>query len=241
MPKNYIMQGNRREQIPLVRFCQLGDCENVQKLLKQGVSPNSVGSFGWIALQEAANEGHSAVVSLLCLQGDCRSDLNYLGSAGETALHKCTVNDDAKTMEVLLSLGSEVDVRNTGGHSALHVATYHDNFEAVRLLLSDNADVILCDRWNQTPLLRAAARGCISVVQLLLDHRSDVFLTHDQGFTPLHLAVAWGSVPTVGLLLAAGSDINALNRNRKTAADVGQSAEASLAIRDVSSQAPKLQ
>lgn len=114
------MQGNRREQIPLVRFCQLGDCENVQKLLKQ-------------------------------------------------------------------------------------------------------------------------ARRCMLVVQLLLDHRSDVFLTHDQGFTPLHLAAAWGSVPTVGLLLAAGSDINALNRNRKTAADVGQSAEASLAIRDVSSQAPKLQ
>ena len=78
-------------------------------------------------------------------------------------------------------------------------------------------------------------------MQLLLDHRSDVLLTHDQGFTPLHLATAWGSVPTVGLLLAAGSDINALNRNRKRAADVGQSAEASLAIHNVACQAPKLQ
>ena len=58
----------------------------------------------------------------------------------------------------MLSLGSEVDVRNTGGHSALHVAAYLDNFEAVRLLLSYNADVILCDRWNQTPLHRAAGK-----------------------------------------------------------------------------------
>ena len=67
---NYSDYATKSSQI----FCQLGDCENVQKILKRGVSPNRVGSFGWTALQEAAEESHSAVVSLLCLQGD----LNFM-------------------------------------------------------------------------------------------------------------------------------------------------------------------
>ena len=64
--RNYNDYATKSSQV----FCQLGDCENVQKILKRGVSPNRVGSFGWTALQEAAEESHSAVVSLLCLQGD---------------------------------------------------------------------------------------------------------------------------------------------------------------------------
>ena len=68
--RNYNDYATKSSQV----FCQLGDCENVQKILKRGVSPNRVGSFGWTALQEAAEESHSAVVSLLCLQGD----LNFM-------------------------------------------------------------------------------------------------------------------------------------------------------------------
>lgn len=143
----------RKCEVALVEACQLGDHESVRKLLEKGVSPNSVGTFGWTALQEAANGAHAAVVSLLCSYG---CEMNLLGTAGETALHKCAVSNDVKTMDVLLLSGCEVDVKNSGGHSPLHVVGYHDNVEAARLLLSYNADVRLRDRWNQTPLHRAA-------------------------------------------------------------------------------------
>ncbi len=149
----------RKCEVALVEACQLGDCENARKLLEKGVSANSVGTFGWTALQEAANGGNAAVVSLLCSYG---CEMNLLGTAGETALHKCAVNNDVKTMDVLLLSGCDVDVKNSGGHSALHVAAYHDNVEAARLLLSYNADVRLRDRWNQTPLHRAAGELAMS-------------------------------------------------------------------------------
>ncbi|CAH3162139.1 unnamed protein product [Pocillopora meandrina] len=86
-----IMQPNRHKQIALVKFCQLGDCQETEcPQNSQTWCPNRVGSFG-------------------------DRDLDSLGSDGETALYKCIVNNDVKTMKVLLSSGCEVDVRNTGG------------------------------------------------------------------------------------------------------------------------------
>lgn len=66
-------------------------------------------------------------------------------------------------MDILLSSGCAVDVRNSGGHSPLHVTAYHDQLEAAHLLLCYNADVRARDRWNQTPLHRAAGKrnACI--------------------------------------------------------------------------------
>lgn len=123
----------RKCELALVETYQLGDCIKVRRLLEQGVSSNSVGIFGWTAfMQEAASEGHTAVVSLLC-SSDCELDL--LGTAGETALHRCAANNDVQTMDVLLSSGCGVDVRNSGGHSPLHVTAYHDHLEAAQLLL----------------------------------------------------------------------------------------------------------
>ena len=90
-------------------------------------------------------------------------------------------------------------------------------------------------------LLILSARGCTAVVELLLDHGSDVLLADDQDYTPLHLAAAWGSAPTVQALLAAGSDINALNRNSKTATGVSQSSACSLVLHATACQTPKLQ
>lgn len=152
----------RKCELALVEACQLGDCIKVRKLLEQGVSANSVGTFGWTALHEAANGGHTAIV---CLLRSCDCELDFVGTAGETALHKCAANNDVKTMDVLLSSGCGVDVRNSGGHSPLHVTAYHNHLEAAQLLLCYNADVLERDRWNQTPLHRAAGKKNVCILE----------------------------------------------------------------------------
>ena len=162
----------RRKELALVDASRLGDCTKVRLLLEKGISADSLGSFGWTALQEAASGGHIDVVRLLCSYG---CDLDSLAAAGETALHKSATNGDVNTMEALLSAGCGVNVVNCGGHSPLHVAAYHGHIEATKLLLEHNANVRLNDRWKQTPLHRAAGKirnFCISLLEVFLAYSS---------------------------------------------------------------------
>ena len=81
------------EHKTLYEKCQLGDIEEVKKLLVSGGDPKkNLGSFGSTAFHVAALRGHQMIVALLLDQHGV--DPNIKCYLGVTALHIAVGNND---------------------------------------------------------------------------------------------------------------------------------------------------
>ena len=73
-----------------------------------------------------------------------------------------------ETLELLLSLGLDLQAANEAGDTALHAAVGGRGSEAiVRLLLERGADPLVANARKQTPLSMAEARGSDAVKALV--------------------------------------------------------------------------
>ena len=68
----------------LVYWASLGDMEQVEQLLADGIDPNQTDDEGYSALQAAAENDHLAVVKLLVSKG---ANVAYKGRGGPTCLN----------------------------------------------------------------------------------------------------------------------------------------------------------
>jgi len=88
----------------------------------------------------------------------------YLGlSLGRSAAGAGKVN----TMEVLISLGADVDALSDSDATPLHQAVLHNRPEAVKLLIRGNAELNSQNKSGYTPLDYATANGWTELVKLL--------------------------------------------------------------------------
>ncbi len=83
----------------LVYWASLGDVEQVEQLLSQGVNPNQTDDEGYSALQAAAENDCLAVVELLVKHG---ADVHYKGKY--TALDLAEMAGNTQIMAYLKSL-----------------------------------------------------------------------------------------------------------------------------------------
>jgi ankyrin repeat protein len=85
----------------------------------------------------------------------------------------------------LLSLGIEINHRDSDGETALHVAVsgYENNF--VSLLLEHGAGINIQDNQGNTPLLTALKQEEKNLATLLIKAGADINLADKQGITPL--------------------------------------------------------
>lgn len=70
-------------------------------------------------------------------------------------------------MEVLISLGADVDALSDSDSTPLHQAVLHNRLEAVKLLIRGNADLNSQNKSGYTPLDYATANGWTELVKLL--------------------------------------------------------------------------
>ena len=83
----------------LVYWASLGDMEQVEQLLAEGIDPNQTDDEGYSALQAAAENDHLAVVQLLVSKG---ANVAYMGEY--TALQLAEMAENIGVVEYLKSL-----------------------------------------------------------------------------------------------------------------------------------------
>ena len=121
-------------------------------------------------------------------------------------------------VEVLLSLGAEVNRINYGGLTPLMMVVegFKDDVYCTKLLISSGASVNAFGRNGETALLFAAKIGCVTTTKLLLESGASVNSVDYSGQNALLLAAKNGYVSISKLLLESGANVNALDSNSET-------------------------
>ncbi|KAL9642813.1 hypothetical protein ABK040_009888 [Willaertia magna] len=70
---------------------------------------------------------------------------------------------------LLITLGANVNIKNTEGETPLHVCCRNGVLSVAKLLISEGADVNIQNKHKVTPIMIAATLGNLSMVELLLD------------------------------------------------------------------------
>ncbi|XP_028295298.1 ankyrin repeat and EF-hand domain-containing protein 1 [Gouania willdenowi] len=119
----------------------------------------------------------------------------------------CVKNGDLQTVDLALSQGVPVDVKDTFYKMPLMVACSSGNVEMVQYLLRKGADVNTCDQFFWTPLHHAAHAGHMEIMKLLLEAGATVDAIALNGGTPLMRAIESSRSSCVELLIKAGANV----------------------------------
>ena len=124
---------------------------------------------GLTPLMEAASGGYTEVGRVLLDKG---ADVNAapVPSSRDTALTIAADKGHYRFVELLLSRGAQVDVRNKKGNSSLWLAANGGHLDVVQLLHSAGADIDSQDNRKVSCLMSAFRQGHCEVVKWLVKH-----------------------------------------------------------------------
>uniref|UniRef100_A0A1X7T6G7 Uncharacterized protein n=1 Tax=Amphimedon queenslandica TaxID=400682 RepID=A0A1X7T6G7_AMPQE len=148
----------------LVAATREGHDEIVKLLSKEADQNTSVHNK---ELYEAAERGDATGVQSALSQG---ANVNYENpeEGGATSLHVAARGGYHDVVQILLSAGAKIRLRDTRGDTALIEAARGGNCDVVELLLKKGADPSHLNYHGNTALIAAAERGHYDTVQLLL-------------------------------------------------------------------------
>jgi ankyrin repeat protein len=156
-------------------------------------------------VSDAAMRGDVEGVRTLLRGG---ADVNAAQGDGMTALHWAALNDDIKTMNVLLYAGAVTEsLTRVGAYTPLHLASSRGHAAAVSRLLEASSKPGPFAATGVQPLHLAAQAGNAAAIKALLDRGADINSrdkTH--GRTPLIFATTQGRLEAMKTLLARGAD-----------------------------------
>ncbi len=115
-------------------------------------------------------------------------------------------NQDA--VQVFLSCGVDLEVRDERDWTPLMISSFNGNEEFALLLIKCGAKFTTCDKNGYTPLHWAAYNGYANVVKMLLEKGADPNVQSLFGWTALMQAATRGHLLACGYLIAKGADVN---------------------------------
>lgn len=121
------------------------------------------------------------------------------------SLHQAVVNGDIDQVNLLISKGADVNVRNRMNWTPLHTAIQNRRQAIVELLVTKGADINAKDNRGQTPLHVAVNLGQKEVVELLIAKGADVNVMGSRGDNALSLAKKRQNTEIIDLLLKHGA------------------------------------
>lgn len=160
------------------------------------------GAEEYSALDVAARFGHRQLLKMI-IRHD--ADVNAKDSDGVTALYLAALNDQACSVDLLVTAGARVGAQSHGRHgrTALHAACVEGSNEAAHALLVRGAQTHRRDSGYRTPLHLAAENDQTATVKLLLSWDSDpTFLSNvsEYAYTALDVAAGRGCVSALRLM-----------------------------------------
>lgn len=215
---------NELNETALFAAADAGNLDVVKELLKysskESICTKNVSGFD--ALHKAASQGHHAIVQVLL---DHEPGLSKtIGPSNSTPLISAASRGHTEVVKELLSKDSGLlEISRTNGKNALHLAARQGHVEIVKALLDKDPQLARrTDKKGQTALHMAVKGVSPEVIKLLLDADAAIVMLPDKfGHTALHVATRKKRVEIVNqLLLLPDTNVNALNRDHKTAFDI---------------------
>ncbi|XP_044743261.1 ankyrin repeat and KH domain-containing protein 1 isoform X4 [Chrysoperla carnea] len=164
---NAQIETNRNTALTLA--CFQGRHEVVSLLLDRKANVEHRAKTGLTPLMEAASGGYVDVGRVLLDKG---ADVNAtpVPSSRDTALTIAADKGHCRFVELLLSRGAAVEVKNKKGNSPLWLAANGGHLNVVELLYNANADIDSQDNRKVSCLMAAFRKGHIKVVKWMVGH-----------------------------------------------------------------------
>merc|ERR1712192_21742 len=160
----------------------------VKKLMELGADVEVLDKDEETPLLYACKDGHANMVRLLVEQFG--ANMAVTGLDGQTGLHRVADRGREGALDVLISLGAEINARDAKGRTPLHVASAsakgRSQLSCVRKLVEAGADTSLPDDNGQTALCVAAREGHEECIRHLLKNNADPNICDKGGRSPLY-------------------------------------------------------
>ena len=146
-----------------------------------------------------------------------KADNNEMSPPGENKrwnlLHSASEGGDVAIIETMLSLGLDIDSRDSFGTTPFLVAAASGKMQAVNFLLVKGADLSLTTYKGRNLLHAAAEGGKVSIVQTLLSQSNIAIDSRDDDeITSLMIAASNNNLEVVEYLLGKGADPSLKNK-----------------------------
>ena len=134
-----------------------------------------------------------------------------------TALEHGVRNANREMVQLLLSSGATVNLKNSAGETVLMMLDEDATSDLIWDLINAGAKVDLKDDAGNTALMQAATADNLEALKALLDAGAEVNTKNKEGRTALILAASDGHVNIVRTLVLAGADITVTDEDRMNA------------------------
>jgi len=149
------------------------------------------------------------------------ANLSAYDKYGITALMYAAESNYIKTVRTLISLGADVNFRNSKNtQTALMQAAWNNHIKITKLLLDHDADPNIRDKYGRTALIYACYDGHTETACLLLGYGADPNIRDKNGGTALIWASINGHIEVMKLLVDSYADIGTRNERGLTALDI---------------------
>ncbi|MBI5889137.1 MAG: ankyrin repeat domain-containing protein [Nitrosomonadales bacterium] len=123
-------------------------------------------------------------------------------------LLKSVEDNNQNAVQVFLSCGVDLEVRDDRNWTPLMVAAFNGNLEFTQLLLKCGARLSTRDKNGYTPLHWAAYNGHVDVLKFLIEKGAEPDIPSQYGWTALMQAATRGHLLACAYLIFRGADVN---------------------------------
>lgn len=172
-------------------------------------------------IHDAAIDGNLAEVKSLLTENPQLVNAKDGQNSSSTPLHMAAANNHKDIVELLITVGAQVNAKDKLGSTPLHWAAYNGHKDIVDLLIANKAQVSAkTAKRDQTPLCWATCRGHKEIVELLIAKGAEVNTKDGWEQTPLHRAAEKNRKDVLEVLIANRARLNAKDRWGNTALHV---------------------
>ena len=180
--------------------------EKLKKCLKFDISWLRFKPFNYVFIGCSVSSIHQKPVPAYSKDSDHASAKVVTNLNEIEMLHSATRNENIELIKLMLSLGLDIDSKNSCGSTPLMVAASSDKLDAYQLLMQNKADRFLKDSNGWSLLHCAAQGGNTSIINELLRLRLDINLRSSDDITPLMVAAYSDKLDAYQLLMQNKAD-----------------------------------
>ncbi|XP_033215164.1 protein phosphatase 1 regulatory subunit 16A isoform X2 [Belonocnema kinseyi] len=239
------------DSVMLLEAAARNDIDEVRRLLKKGVNPDSTNEDGLTALHQCCIDDNEEMMKLLVEFG---ANVNAEDSEKWTPLHAAATCGHLHLVRYLIAKGANLLAVNADGNMPYDICEDEKTLDCIegemarrgvtQELIDDTrastevqmlrdlqkigtvgGDLEFKDHQGATPLHIAAANGYLRVVEFLLDQHVSTDIEDNDKWQPVHAAACWGHLEVLELLVQNGADLNAKNKHEETPADICEDPE----------------
>lgn len=171
------------QRTPLMVACENNHLDTVKYLLRAGATVSHKDIMGFTCLHLAAKLGHYDTIQYLLSRAS--KFINCQDDGGWTAITWAIEYKHKEIVNLLLSRGADVNIRDKEENVCLHWAALSGCDDIAQALLEARCDLTALNIHGDLPLHIAARENHLECVMLFLSRGSDVNLRNKEGATPL--------------------------------------------------------